>query len=41
MQIKSDFFTYVYVNHKTRDVFVKHYAPNICLPLYGQICTVP
>ena len=21
-------------------VFVKHYAPNICFPKYGQICTV-
>ena len=22
-------------------MFVKHYAPKICFPKYGQICTVP
>ena len=26
---------------KLEPVFVKHYAPNICFPKYGLICTMP
>ena len=26
---------------KLEPVFVKHYAPNICFPKYGEICTEP